>query len=89
MNGKLVVLNIENMPLVRMKEMRKELVAQAKHIPHDELAARYVQARTDSKMRDEKLAEQGARIADLEAALSRLNGHPIRQVESEGPQCLS
>jgi len=60
---------IENMGVAELKQRRLELVASMKEVPAEELATRYVQARTDAKMRDEKMAEQGKTIAELHSAL--------------------
>jgi chromosome segregation ATPase len=77
---------IENLPAAELKARFNELAAAARKLNAEELASRYVQARLDSKLRDEKLAEQGAtitnlndlmrikveRIADCEAMLEKL-----------------
>ena len=60
--------DIENMPAVELKSRRDELIEAVKEDPA--LAARYVQARTDAKMRDEKLLDQGRFITDLENQLA-------------------
>lgn len=61
---------IENLSFTELKEHRDALIADAEKLPPAELAARYVQARTDAKQRDEKLAEQGTTIASLNSALA-------------------
>ena len=58
---------IENLTHAELKAQRDELVKAAAHEHVADLAARYVQARTDAKARDEKLAEQGATITALTA----------------------
>jgi chromosome segregation ATPase len=55
---------IENLSFVELKAKREEFIAEAAKATQADLAARYVQARTDAKHRDEKLAEQ-ATIAAL------------------------
>lgn len=62
--------DIENATAADIKANRVELVEQAKSATVDELAMRYVQARLDAKMRDEKLAEQGATITSLNEAIA-------------------
>lgn len=63
--------DIENMTHAQLKERHAELVAEAAKQPADALAARYVQARTDAKQRDEKLAEQGKTITLLQQSLDK------------------
>ena len=60
---------IENLDAAALKAGRSELIEAAKAAPAAELAARYVQARTDAKQRDQKLAEQGETIKHLQSAL--------------------
>ncbi len=74
---------IQNLSFAELKERRDELVKLA---GGNDVAARYIQALTDAKMRDEKLAEQGVtiktlqdgmglaqqRVADLEATCTKL-----------------
>lgn len=57
---------IENLSLSELKSQRDELIERAKKSDVGELAARYVKARTDAAMRDEKLAEQGKTIQALQ-----------------------
>lgn len=59
---------IENLSFSELKARRDELVAEAAKVEPEVLAARYVQARTDAAMRDEKLAEQGKTIGNLNDA---------------------
>ena len=61
--------DIEGLAAAELKKRRDELVAEAAKAPVEQLAARYVQARTDATRRDEKLAEQGETIAHLQKAL--------------------
>lgn len=64
---------IENMTFAELKANRAELIDAIKKTPPEDLARRYLQARTDAKQRDEKLAEQGKTIVALQdgnAALS-------------------
>jgi chromosome segregation ATPase len=56
---------IENLSFVELKAKREEFIAEAAKATQADLAARYVQARTDAKHRDEKLAEQATTIAAL------------------------
>jgi hypothetical protein len=57
---------IQNLSFAELKERRDELVKLA---GGGDLAARYIQALTDAKMRDEKLGEQGVTINRLNDAL--------------------
>jgi len=61
---------IENSTFAKLKAKRAELVEAAKGLPPEQLAARYVQARTDAKARDEKLADQGKTIIALQDGLA-------------------
>ena len=61
---------IENLPADELKRRRDELRQVAAKAAPADLAARYVQARTDATARDAKLAEQGETITNLNAALS-------------------
>lgn len=60
---------IENLSVAELKARRSELATAIANEPVQEIASRYIQARTDAKARDEKLAEQGKAIADLEKQL--------------------
>ena len=65
---------IENLSFADLKSRRDELIAAAAELPADELAKRFVRARIDAKLRDEKLAEQAATLESLNsgnAALQR------------------
>jgi hypothetical protein len=53
---------VENLSAAELKARKAELI---EALGGGELAQRYVQARTDAKMRDEKLSEQGGMIAAL------------------------
>lgn len=61
------IIEIENMTAAQLKERASELAEQVND--DQDLAIRYVQARLDAKLRDEKLAEQGKTIALLQDAL--------------------
>lgn len=63
---------IENKTFADLKAERESLVEAAKSLPVDDLAARYVQARTDAKQRDEKLAEQAKTIEALRDGLAAM-----------------
>ena len=63
----MTIQDIENLTFAELKASGKKIVDE---LGGNELAARYVQARTDAKQRDEKLAEQGQTIANLNAALA-------------------
>jgi len=61
--------DIENMTADELKARSAELAEALNAEPPADLAARYVQARTDAKRRDEKLAEQGKTITALRTGL--------------------
>jgi hypothetical protein len=63
---------IENLSAAELKAKRAELIEAAKAVPIGELAERYVKARTDATIRDEKLAEQGGTIDALRAGAAAL-----------------
>jgi predicted nucleic acid-binding Zn-ribbon protein len=60
---------IENLTAADLKARKAELIEAAQAAGSAELAARFVQARTDAATRDAKLAEQGETISNLNAAL--------------------
>lgn len=74
--------DIENLSAAELKSRRHELKAGLASASHDELAGRYLQARTDASMRDEKLAEQGRTITTLNDAADAADGR-ITVLESE------
>lgn len=61
---------IENMGYAELKANAADLIAAAAKEPVEDLASRYVQARTDAKLRDERMAEMGAEIAALTTQLN-------------------
>jgi len=61
--------DIEGLAAAELKKRRDELVAEAAKAPVEQLAARYVQARTDATWRDVLLAGQGETIGHLQKAL--------------------
>lgn len=61
---------IENLSFAELKEKRAEITEALKGIPVEELANRYLQARTDAKQRDDKLSEQGKTITALQDGLA-------------------
>lgn len=63
------ICDIENLSAAELKAQKAELLEAAKATPVDDLAARYLQARTDAKQRDEKLAEQAETLAALREGL--------------------
>lgn len=62
------ITEIENMKADELKAKKSEAVEAVKD--DLQLAARYVQARLDATMRDEKLGEQGRTITALQGALA-------------------
>ena len=63
---------IENLSAEEMKARRAEIVEVARAAA--DVAERYVSARIDAKMRDEKLAEQGKTIALLQESAEEAKG---------------
>lgn len=61
--------DIENLTPGELKTRRAELVAAAQQQPAAELAERYVKARLDASLRDERLGEQGRIITTLQDGL--------------------
>jgi hypothetical protein len=57
---------IENQTFAELKANKSKNLELLKSVDRDDLAARYLQARQDAKMRDEKLYEQGKLIAELQ-----------------------
>ena len=66
----MTIQDIENLTFAELKASGKKIIDE---LGGNELAARYVQARTDAKQRDEKLAEQGVTITNLNAALEAVS----------------
>lgn len=72
--------DVENLSAADLKARRAECVeAGAAEQPGD-LAERFVDARIDAKLRDEKLAEQGVTITNLNEAL-RIKTERIAEIE--------
>lgn len=61
---------IENLSVEDLKGRKPELIEHAGKADPAELAARYIQARTDAAARDAKLAEQGRTIEALNTAVT-------------------
>ena len=76
--------DIEGLAAAELKKRRDELVAEAAKAPVEQLAARYVQARTDATRRDEKMAEQGETIVHLQKALKAAEKRAAEQAASLG-----
>ncbi len=57
---------IENLSHADLKAQRVVLLKLLKAVAPEEVAARYLQARTDAKLRDEKLAEQAKLLAVIQ-----------------------
>lgn len=70
--------DIENLTHDELKARRLELITAAETGDVKELATRFVDARTDAKLRDEKLAEQAATLKNLNAMLEE-NGLRLRE----------
>lgn len=66
---------IENLTYAELKEKKDEILASVLEVQKvEDIAARYVQARTDAKMRDEKMSEQGKTIAAMQEGVGALKG---------------
>jgi len=70
--------DIENLTFAELKARRDELIAEAAKQPVNELAGRYVKARTDAKMRDESLGEQAGIIKALQDGSGALQEKNLR-----------
>lgn len=69
--------HVENLSVADLKSQRTEIadaLAANNDVERKELAARYVQARLDAKLRDEKLAEQAKTIEMITAGNGVLDG---------------
>lgn len=75
--------DIENMSVAELKASKNAIIAELQASPA-ELAARYVQARLDAKMRDEKLAQQGKYITQLEQTLAALEEKYAETIKPRG-----
>ncbi len=75
---------IENLTASELKDRKPELIEAAKLASVDDLAARYVQARTDAKLRDESLAEQAKTLEALRTGLEAAK----QQAEATGAELM-
>lgn len=88
--------DVENLTAAELKAKRSEIVKsiEGEKVPVEDLITRYLQARLDAKVRDEKLAGQGATITALQQGLtvatekvagleSKLNVLGMQNVEQE------
>lgn len=66
----MTIQEIENLSLAELKQQQKELTEQLKGVGIAELAGRYLQARIDAKMRDDKLSEQGKNISLMQDGMA-------------------
>jgi len=88
------IIDVENMTSEQIKAQRKEAITAAREA--GDVAERYVQARLDATLRDEKLAEQGqtikllqqsisaatARVQELEAACAKWDAQALQAGEA-------
>lgn len=83
----MTLIDIENLTFAELKSQRATLIEAARKADMAELATRFVDARTDAKQRDEKLAEQGKRIDQQQALMDRtlktLDEHEQRANQAE------
>ncbi len=61
--------DIENLPVDELQSRRTELVESLRASPPDDLVPRYLQARIDAKVRDDKLADQAKTLDALRCGL--------------------
>lgn len=76
------VIDVENAAAADLKAKGAEAVAAAKTASHDDLAERFVDARFDAKIRDEKLGEVARTNAALEQG-QQLAGEKIQALEAK------
>lgn len=69
----MTLVEIENLPHDELKAKRLELIDAAAKGDVKELATRFVDARTDAKLRDIRMGEQGETITKHEATIATLN----------------
>lgn len=60
---------VENLSFAELKANRKKILKDLADVSAEDLAARYLQARTDAKQRDEKMLQQGEMITALQSDL--------------------
>lgn len=79
--------NIENLSHTELKSGKADLLAEIMTMPIEQLGPRYLQARTDAKQRDERMAGMGQEITDLQeevaAKVKLLEGYEARNGELE------
>lgn len=68
----MTITEIENLTSAELKERKPAILESLKTESVVTLAERYFLARLDAKMRDEKLAQQGRLITELQAKASNL-----------------
>ena len=61
---------IENLSHEELKAQKADLLEKLKAMSPDDLAPRYLQARTDAKQRDERMAEQAETLGALKTGLN-------------------
>lgn len=81
--------DVENLSYAKLKEQHDELVKAMQDQPPDDLARRYVQARTDAKARDEKMSEQGKTITELQLAIKALRKQCRDECEEVARQAVA
>lgn len=64
---------IENATAEQLKERKAEFVERAQESGSAELATRFINARLDAKVRDQRLAEQAEQLAALQTAVQNSN----------------
>lgn len=77
----MTLIEVENLSAAQLKERRAELIEAIKGADPVELATRFVDARHDAKLRDERLGEQGETINALKQGLGAATQ---RAAEQEG-----
>ena len=80
--------DIEAMTVEELKSQKDELSTFAATCEPKQLAARYIKARLDAAIRDEKLSEQGVTITNLNESLQAAKGKEAKLV-SAGTELVS
>ena len=77
-------IDIENMTAAELKAQQAAVISGLEG--ESDLASRFVRARLDAKLRDEKLAEQGVTITELQSALQTVR-QTAESLKSQLEQC--
>lgn len=80
--------DIQNLTVAELKARREELLTQVRQANPATLGPRYLQALFDAKRRDQRMAEQGAQILELERQLANANAQ-VHELADALKQSLS